>query len=55
MIKLILPFIALLIFIQACSPERKSGPVPENVMKEVYEEIKTPYKYGLVMVSPDPS
>ncbi|MBN1415258.1 MAG: glycosylase [Bacteroidales bacterium] len=24
--------------------------VPDNVMKQVYHEIKTPYKYGLIMV-----
>lgn len=29
--------------------------VPDAVMQEVYEEIKTPYKYGLVMVPPDDS
>lgn len=27
--------------------------VSEKVMEHVYEEVKTPYKYGLVMVSPD--
>jgi predicted GH43/DUF377 family glycosyl hydrolase len=27
--------------------------VPDAVMKAVYEEVKTPYKYGLVMVSGD--
>ena len=29
----------------------KSGgkPVPEKVMKEIYEQIKTPYKYGVVL------
>jgi len=33
----------------------KSRPVvvPEKVMKQVYEEIKTPYKYGLVLVPPN--
>jgi len=29
--------------------------VPEKVMQEIYQEIKTPYKYGLVMVPPDNS
>ena len=24
--------------------------VPQEVMQQVYEEIKTPHKYGLVMV-----
>lgn len=29
--------------------------VPEEVMQRIYEEIRTPYKYGLVMVPSDPS
>lgn len=29
--------------------------VPESVMKDIYQEIKTPYKYGLVMVPADNS
>lgn len=29
--------------------------VPENVMEKIYQEIKTPYKYGLVVVSDGPS
>lgn len=29
--------------------------VPEKVMQEIYQEIKTPYKFGLVMVPPDNS
>jgi predicted GH43/DUF377 family glycosyl hydrolase len=33
----------------------KSQVVPENVMQKIYDEVKTPYKYGLVMVPPDDS
>lgn len=29
--------------------EVKQGRVPEYIMQKVYEEVKTPYKYGLVM------
>lgn len=29
--------------------------VPENVMRQVYEKIKTPYKYGLVLTPEDSS
>jgi predicted GH43/DUF377 family glycosyl hydrolase len=29
--------------------------VPDDVMERVYNEIKTPHKYGLVLVPPDPS
>ncbi|GAB3018169.1 hypothetical protein GCM10027051_24050 [Niabella terrae] len=28
--------------------------VPEPVMQEIYQEVKTPYKYGLVMKAPAP-
>ncbi len=27
--------------------------VPQDVMEEIYDEIKTPYKYGLVMLPPE--
>jgi len=29
--------------------------VPEKVMQEIYEQVKTPYKYGMVVVSTDNS
>ena len=29
--------------------------VPQDVMEQVYQEIKTPYKYGLVILPPDES
>lgn len=29
--------------------------VPDEMMQRVYEEVKTPYKYGLAIVSPDPT
>jgi hypothetical protein len=29
--------------------------VPQDVMENIYQEIKTPYKYGLVLLPPDPS
>jgi hypothetical protein len=29
--------------------------VPDNVMQKVYQEVKTPYKYGLVMAPTDAS
>lgn len=48
-------FFALLLFALALSACGSQPPktVPEAVMKAVYEEVKTPYKYGLVMVSDD--
>lgn len=33
----------------------KSKVVPENVMQKIYQEIQTPYKYGLVRVPKDDS
>jgi predicted GH43/DUF377 family glycosyl hydrolase len=44
---LILLAVTLLSNVYAQSEKNK---VPENKMKEIYEEIKTPYKYGMVMV-----
>ncbi|WP_207535196.1 glycosylase [Desertivirga arenae] len=32
-----------------------SNPIPQTKMQEIYEEVKTPYKYGLVMVPSDNS
>jgi len=26
-----------------------AGPVPERVMRQIYEDVKTPYKYGIVL------
>lgn len=49
-ILLILPLLALC----ACSPsEPKPTVVSEEVMQEIYEEVKTPYKYGLVLTGSD--
>lgn len=33
----------------------KPAVVPQKVMKQIYQEIKTPFKYGLVMVPPNDS
>lgn len=32
---------------------QKGKPVPQSVMEHIYEEVKTPYKYGLVVLPPD--
>lgn len=39
-------------FLVACSTRNLPLEVPAEVMEQVYEEVKTPYKYGLVMVPP---
>lgn len=38
----------------ACHKKERPVEVPATVMQSVYEEVKTPYKYGLVMVPPTP-
>lgn len=53
--KIHVPFLfVLLLTFSACG---NKGPLPETVssevMQEIYEEIKTPYKYGLIMVPPE--
>ena len=42
----------LLISASNCYTQAK-GVVPQKVMQDVYEEVKTPYKYGLVVVPGD--
>jgi len=51
---------ALLLFLfssgmSVCRAQNGGEKVPEQAMKQVYEEIKTPYKYGLVLVPADDS
>lgn len=52
------PFIVLIVLFLSFSviaAQNAKNIVPENVMQQVYNEIKTPYKYGLVLVPPDDS
>lgn len=51
---LILIAVSSVFFAIACN-KPKPKVVPEKVMENIYQEIKTPYKYGLVMVPPDDS
>ena len=44
-----------LVTIVSCSPKMKKRTITDAVMQEVYNEIKTPFKYGLVMVPEDNS
>ncbi len=50
---LIISFLASLL----CQSQAQSvlNQVPDEQMQKIYEEIKTPYKYGLVMVPPGDS
>ncbi|HQE51240.1 MAG TPA: hypothetical protein PLD74_02675 [Prolixibacteraceae bacterium] len=45
------------VLVSSCSPRVSRVPVsvPEEKMREVFEEVKTPFKYGLVLVPGDPS
>ena len=49
---LLIIYIITLFTLHAQSEKNK---VPEQVMQKIYQEVKTPYKYGLVMVPPDGS
>lgn len=60
---LFIPFAAPLFFALHCSAEPSISPasapqkvhpkrVPEEKMLEIYEEVKTPYKYGVVVEAP---
>ncbi|MEO8534930.1 MAG: glycosylase [Flavobacterium sp.] len=42
-------------FISSCATKYKKREITDGVMQEIYNEIKTPYKYGLVMVPTDNS
>jgi predicted GH43/DUF377 family glycosyl hydrolase len=44
---------SVLCFSSHSQPEQNK--VPEEVMSRIYEEIETPYKYGLVLTPTDPS
>lgn len=43
--------LALLLIVQAAFAQQKE--VPQSVMQQTYEQVKTPFKYGLVVVPPD--
>ena len=53
-IKYLLIAISALV-ITSCATKYKKRDITENVMQEIYNEVKTPYKYGLVMVPTDNS
>lgn len=40
---------------RASAQATPSGPVSESVMRRVYEKVKTPYKYGMVVPPPQPN
>ncbi len=48
--KLFLPLLIAALAFQSCAPKKE---VSADVMQKIYEEVKTPYKYGLVMVGTD--
>ena len=44
-------FLTFLFFLTACSDRPKT--VSQQKMQEIYEQVKTPYKYGIVLRSPN--
>ncbi len=40
---------------QPVPPKRKQKEVPQSLMQQMYEEVKTPFKYGLVITPADES
>lgn len=42
-----------LVSLQSLQAQQKEKTVPREIMQKVYDEVKTPYKYGLVMVPSD--
>lgn len=44
-------FLVAIVTLPACAQNR----VSDEVMQRTYESVRTPYKYGLVLVPPDPS
>ena len=40
-------FILLFITMLLPSMAQQKNVIPEKVMKQIYEEVKTPYKYGI--------
>jgi len=53
--KYFLLLIFSILFSQTVSAQALGKEVPASKMREIYEEVKTPHKYGLVMVPPDDS
>lgn len=51
--KNVLLLVIVLIFAQCKQP--KSKEVTDTTMQEIYEEVKTPFKYGIVLTAPDSS
>lgn len=51
MFKEIVPFIVFAFLLTSCGLQKKE--VPQHEMDRIYEEIKTPFKYGVVIEQPD--
>src|ERR1044071_8591598 len=54
-VMIILAWIIFLLAAGSALAQNSVRKVPDNIMQKVYEEVKTPYKYGLVMVPEDNS
>ena len=47
------PLLLLAFLCFGCSASRHAATVSDREIQQVYEEVKTPYKYGVVMPQPD--
>ena len=48
-------FILLIVVLFSFGIRAQTNPVPASKMQQIYNEIKTQYKYGLVLTSEDKS
>ena len=47
--------LAIALLFGSCAKKPLPVVVPQEVMEQVYEEVKTPYKYGLILITEDDS
>lgn len=47
--------LVMIFFANSMAIGQKDTVVPENIMQEIYQQVQTPYKYGLVIVPSDNS
>lgn len=52
---LLIMLLTCMAFVAQAGNKPKPVVVPDSVMQKIYAEIKTPYKYGLIMVPPEDS
>jgi len=53
MIRYIIPIISISVLLNLHKETCAQNTVPDDIMEKIYQEIKTPYKYGLVLAPDD--